>query len=152
MSKEKYFELIDNLCDECQIREPQTLYETCDLVVLGIAFTILYHEDTECVVVFCDFGAAPEENRSLVLRRLLEANMFTLNFFAPCFAFNPETEHVLLRAHFPLEGLTAQELLNMLGTHAAMAAEWRRTHFLTDMPAWNDASLPETPEAPRPNA
>ena len=133
MSKQKYCELIDELCSVCEISNPQSMYETCDLLVMDVAFTLLYREPIDGIVLFCEYGEVPEANRAQILERVLEANTLTFDFNTPCFTVNPETKHVLVRAHVPLENLTAQELLTVLGTHAMSANVWRKTHFLDDV-------------------
>ena len=130
MSKRKYCELIDQVCARCGIDDPQSMYDVCDLIVMDVAFTLLYREAIDGVVLFCDYGEAPEENRSQILQSLLEANTYTFDFNTPCFTINPETKHVLLRAHLPLEILTPEELLSTLGAHAAAANLWRKTYLL----------------------
>ncbi|MES2354840.1 MAG: CesT family type III secretion system chaperone [Pseudomonadota bacterium] len=149
MSKQKYVELIDQVCKECDIDDPQSMYDVCDLIVMDVAFTLLYRDAFDGIVIFCEYGEVPEENRAAILQSLLEANTYTFDFNTPCFLINPDTKHVLLRAHMLLDGLTAQDLLTTLGSYAMTAGIWRKTYHLDGAAGSEGGGLPNESLPPK---
>src|SRR5436190_12263413 len=100
MSKQRYYQLINEICSRCNIPNPQSMYENCNLTVGGIPVTLAYVGSVNqgSIISFCDFGVPPELDHAAVLRRVLEANMFLLGVKTTHFAINPETGHILLLA------------------------------------------------------
>lgn len=128
-----YAQLIDELCLLVMIPHPASLYETANLSVRGVDFTFFYQSGSGSgdILVYAGFGSLPDARRQDVTQRLLETNLTLFNGpFSPSFAFNPQTQQVLLVSNVLMEGVTAQALLDLLGHMAELALEWRGSFFL----------------------
>jgi hypothetical protein len=84
----------------------------------------------ENVLVACDFGEVPQENRCAVLEKLLAANRNMHGLWSPVFTMDPNTGHVLSMLALPLEGLDPGRTMQTMMKHVVVVENWRRTHFL----------------------
>lgn len=133
MSYEMYCELIDTVCQQLGIPDPQSNYELCQINVDDNKYSLGYIEaEPECLIAFCHFGDVPEQRAVAILRRLLEINMLMFSAQAPRFSINPDTGRVLLIIQIPLEGLTYGALMEALVIFSRIAKNWRK-NFLLDM-------------------
>ena len=133
MSIEAYRELVDEICVKINIPDPEPMYESADMCIMGVEFS-MYHcgeRSPDHGVVYCDFGPLPTEAREAVLLRLLQTNLFMFTVNSPTFTCNAENQHIVLAANVPLATATADALLATLMGVAEMAMEWRARHFLT---------------------
>ena len=125
MSKDAYRRIIDQVCETCAIPDPESMYEAFDVTVNDAPVTMFYREAIDAVVFYCDFGELPEIDRTNFLQELLIANLFSVEQTTPCFAINPETNHVVLRGQLPVNTLSARDLLATLDAFSASANRWR---------------------------
>jgi hypothetical protein len=134
MPSKKFCELIDDVCHVAKIPHAQSLYESADLDVDQIKFTLRDGSGNvdEAVAFYCQFGSLPPQvSRADALQRLLELNLAMFGVYTPVFSVNPESNHVLLMARIPMQDLSGEKLLNILAKYAAKAKEWRKTYYLT---------------------
>lgn len=145
MSHENFRQLVDQVCEETGIEVSKSMYESVEFDYMGIAFTLVYRPTLECVAIVCDFGVPPEEERELVLQKLLETNAFAIDITTPCFALSPDTGHVFMKGYIPADGLSKTDLLTQLGMYVMVAYQWRETHFTDE--AANGFSSSYTPQS-----
>lgn len=134
MATKQFRDFIDQVCKLVNIKDPERMYESADLDVDGVKFTVVDHSRDErfCLALFGDFGQVPKNNlRAPALQRLMEINLWMFGINTPHFSVNPETDHVLLIGHFDAQDLMPEDLLKMLGQFSAKAKEWQKTYFLT---------------------
>ena len=126
MSKQKYCDLIDSLCERFQIEDSKSMYEACNIQIEEIPFTLLHanYIDDDSMIAYCDFGELPTEKRQPILEHLLTANLMMSSKMLGV-ACNPENGHVMMLRRFLLSRTTTDELLMDLGEMAFCASEWR---------------------------
>jgi len=117
--------------------------DAVNLVVEGVPFTLTC--DTEWgedyMLFVCDFGPVPPGDRARMLERVLETNLYMFGPHAPTFSINPGTRHLVLMRLLPLQGLTAQALLDALPCYALSAHQWAQTGFIEEAPEPGAAAL-----------
>jgi hypothetical protein len=137
MSKQKYCDIIDQLCDKLGIEDPESMYEACNLEVDGIAFTLTYGDyvDEECLLIYSDFGEPPmdDHSRAKAFQRLMEINLQVFARCKPNFGFNPETGRVLMMTHFGLERAELDLVMFELVNVASMVKLWRENFFVAPL-------------------
>lgn len=144
MASPTYCKLIDQLCALTMIPTPSAFYEQANLSVKEVDFSLKHTLSVGegDVFIYASFGALPTANREAVLQRLLETNLYLLSGpFCPSLSYNSDSELVVLIGHVPLENLTAEHLLGLMGGIADMALVWRNGYFL-DGPATQPARAP----------
>lgn len=108
--------------------------DSVNLLVEGVPFTLtcnpLWGEDH--LLFVCDFGPLPTGDRVRMLERVLETNLYMFGPNAPTFSINPGTRHLVLMGLLPLQGLTAQALLDALPFYALSAHQWGATGFIEE--------------------
>jgi hypothetical protein len=148
MSDGRFEQLLRDLCVLARIADPAPVLQTRTLLVNDVAFTI--HERdaepdgrTDALTIYCDFGIVPAQREAVVLRRLLEVNLFLADApLAASFIINPETEHVVLGFRAELGKITAELLVQTLESCAQEAERWRKGYFLD-----SDSAGPVMPRA-----
>jgi hypothetical protein len=143
MSKQKYCEIIDQLCEKLDIEDPESMYEACNLEVDGIAFTLTYgdYADEECLLIYTDFGEPPmdAESRAKAFQRLMEINLQVFARNKPNFGFNSETGRVLMMTYFGLTRADLDLVMFELVNVASMVKLWRENFFVTPLDKALDA-------------
>lgn len=106
--------------------------DAVNLLVEGVPFTLTCRPEwgDEHLLFVCDFGPAPPGDRARMLERVLETNLYMFGPNAPTFSINPGTRHLVLMGLLPLQGLTAQGLLDALPCYALSAHQWRGNGFI----------------------
>ena len=133
MSYQKYCDLIDEFYFQTEIDDVPNRYENTNFNLLEIPVTLAYGgEDTDNLLLFCEFGELPEEGQDKALRKILECNMELFAQNAGQFSINPETGQVLLMVRLPLDEIEKETFVGILMMYASMAKEWRQTYFLTE--------------------
>jgi hypothetical protein len=134
MSMETYRKLVDEICTLTNIQKSELLYQSMDLQVKGVNFSMFYWKEIspDYGVVYCDFGPLPSENREAVLLRLLQTNLYLFGINTPSFAIDRQTNHVLMAINIPLEKTTAEHVVLALSDFAELALGWRVGYFLTE--------------------
>ena len=130
-----YRALIDQLCAQCDIKNPESLYDTATNLHLNETNFSLYYGgsiDPFSVLVYADFGALPADYPNTVLLRLLETNMYMFGVNSPSFTYNPDNRHILLMFRVPLANATADSVLAILAGISDMAIAWRKDYYLLD--------------------
>jgi len=142
MATEKYCRLIDQLCEKLGIENPESMYETCDLDISDIGFTLSQGEedDENGLYVYCDLGSLgelPEATYGQVLLNVLEANLYMKGDNAPRFGFNSATGDVVIMHRLEIEELTIDELTELLTNLINYVPQWRAETLgtSTDTPA-----------------
>jgi hypothetical protein len=106
--------------------------DAVNLVVEGVPFTLScgpeWGEDR--LLFLSDFGPVPAGDRARMLERVLETNLYMFGPDAPTFSINPGTGHLVLMGLLPLQGLTAQALLDALPCYTLSAHQWRANGFM----------------------
>jgi hypothetical protein len=144
MASPIYCKLIDQLCELTMIPSPSAFYEEANLSVKDVDFSLKHTPGVGegDVFIYCGFGPLPVANREAVLQRLLETNLYMLSgAFCPSLSYNRDSKQVVLIGHVPLEGLTAERLLGLMGGAADMALIWRDGYFF-DGDSPNDVAKP----------
>jgi hypothetical protein len=134
MTTETYKRLIDEICQMAQIPNAQLMYQSADLRIDDVNFTLIEAGlgDEDGLALYCDFGPLPTHRREQVLERLMQLNLAMHGINTPVFSLNQETGHVLLARRIVLRQITALEVMDMLAVHAAQAKQWAQTHYLHD--------------------
>jgi hypothetical protein len=132
MSIGRYRNLIEQLCERFNIPDHGAMYQSAQMRLSGVEFT-LYHGGfmvPDSVLVYCEFGELPQQNRENILLRLLETNMYLFNAHCPAFTYNMHQNHVILMCRFPLASATLESTLELFDFFAGLALRWRKDHFL----------------------
>lgn len=130
-----YCALIDQLCARCDIKHPESLYETATNLHLNETDFSLYYGgsiDPFSTLVYADFGAFPADRSNTVLLRLLETNMYMFGINSPSFTYNPDSQHILLMFRVPLANAKVDSVLEILAGISDMAIAWRKDYYLLD--------------------
>lgn len=132
MSIGRYYKLIDQLCERFNIPDPGTLYQSAQLRISGVDFTLYYGGGMvpDSVLMHCDFGELPQQNRVEILLRLLETNMYLFNANCPAFTYKAHQNHIILMCRFSLMSATLDSTLELLDFFSDLALRWRKDHFL----------------------
>ncbi|MBC3345594.1 CesT family type III secretion system chaperone [Pseudomonas sp. SWRI196] len=152
MASPTYCKLIDQLCELTMIPTPSAFYEQANLSVKEVDFSLKHTPGVGegDVFIYCSFGALPEANREAVLQRLLETNLYLLSgAFCPSLSYNRDSQQVILIGHVPLETLTAERLLGVMGGAADMALIWRNGYFFDGASPGQAASTVQHKPTPR---
>ncbi|WLH00994.1 CesT family type III secretion system chaperone [Pseudomonas beijingensis] len=148
MASPTYCKLIDQLCALTMIPTPSAFYEQANLSVKDVDFSLKHTPGVGegDVFIYCSFGPLPVANREAVLQRLLETNLYLLSgAFCPSLSYNRDSEQVILIGHVPLETLTAERLLGLMGGAADMALIWRDGYFFDGPDTGRDAKPAQAP-------
>jgi hypothetical protein len=135
MSTDLYRALIDEICVKCDIRDPESLYRSAtNLHVNHTDFSLYYGGaiDPFSALLYCDFGALPQDCPLTVPLRLLETNMYMFGVNSPVFTYNPDNGHVLLMSRIPLTSASADHVLEILSGLSDMVLGWRKDFYLDD--------------------
>ena len=143
MSREKYERIIEDLCARNKVPVDPNTYLKLDVAVDGTLFSLIpasgvSGEDIDAIGYIGDMGPLPEEDREDVALHLLETNLFAMGRDTPVFALNPESGHALITGTIPvapvINGIeipvTGDIVLKVLAAMAAVASEWRASHFM----------------------
>ncbi|WP_245219461.1 type III effector [Pseudomonas parafulva] len=152
MAAPSYCRLIDQLCALTMIPSPSAFYEHANLSVKAVDFSLKHTPSVGegDVFIYASFGALPTAHREAVLQRLLETNLYLLSGpFCPSLAYNSDNQEVTLIGHVPLETLTAEHLLGLMGGIADMALNWRNGYFLDGQQAAPPANAAQAPKTGR---
>lgn len=128
-----YFQLLDEIHQLTLIPKSLLCPELTQLSVRSVRFSMytVVDQDQDYLVIHCELGALPTEQREQVLIRLLETNFHLVNSAKPVtFCHNENTGHIMLSMAQPLSRLTAQGVLDQLGALADYALVWRENYFL----------------------
>ncbi|MGB3123374.1 MAG: CesT family type III secretion system chaperone [Pseudomonas sp.] len=135
MANEHYRHLVDELCLLTQIPSAAVLYESLQLIVRGIDFSLrpIENPEADAVLLHADFGPLPSRQREAILLRLLDTNFHLVDGVRhSSFSHNEHTGHVLFGSALPLESTTAAQVLLLMGHIAEYAQAWRQSYFLDD--------------------
>lgn len=102
--------------------------QTAQLVMQGVAFSLLPGWSAQGLRVVADLGEPPVEHRAAIYQRLLELNLVIDNGHHQQLALEPGTGRALLS--FQFSGQDAAQLMQSLRRAAAQAIEWRGSYFL----------------------
>lgn len=137
MAQDDFDRLIDGIGRIKNLPRTKDQNNACHLHVNGVAFTLAPAPnnagDVDALGYFCDFGPLPEDlPEAVVLRRLLESNLFLFGADLPRFTCNPETGHVLLAGRVLLSQVTGDIVIQLLDQMSGYARQWGENHFLED--------------------
>ncbi|MBT2340262.1 MULTISPECIES: CesT family type III secretion system chaperone [Pseudomonas] len=155
MASPSYCKLIDQLCELTMIPTPSAFYEQANLSVKEVDFSLKHTPSVGegDVFIYASFGPLPTANREAVLQRLLETNLYLLSGpFCPSLSYNRDSELVILIGHVPLENLSAEHLLGLMGGVADMALIWREGYFFDGAATGRDAKPTQAPNPIKRNA
>lgn len=134
MPATNYQKMIDEICALADIPLSQLMYQSADLKIDDIDFTVIEAgigaEDG--MALYCDFGPLPTVGRETALERLLQINLVMHGINTPVFTLNQDNGHVLLARRIALTNMTALDVMNQLAEHAEHAKQWRQTYYLRD--------------------
>ena len=132
MSKEMYCQLIDSFCEKFGIADPEPMYKACNLRVNNTDLTLLHGDfiDQNCLIVYCDLGEPPADNKQLAIQRLMEVNLSSFAHGAPRFGRNPETGHLLLMQRLTLSETDVDTLMTSMAEFESFALVWRQNFLL----------------------
>jgi len=132
MSKELHCRLIDQICVKAGISDPESQYESCNLVIDDVHLVLMHGGDTfpDYLFIYVDFGEPPAAQREMIYRRLLQTNLFMYSDTPSSFALNARNDHVTLVQHARLAESIADTLWEKMTAAAHLAKVWRTTHLL----------------------
>lgn len=87
------------------------------------------------LMVACDFGEVPQDNRVAVLEALLIANREMHGVWSPVFSLDPTSGHAMSMLAVPLDGFDTVQALQTLTRHVEAVQRWRRDRFLEPIAA-----------------
>lgn len=99
----------------------------------GVPFMLAHDAEQwgeENVMIACDFGPAPQENRCAILETLLAVNRDLHGLSSPVFTMDPQSAHIVAMLALPLEALDAAQTMQLMMKYVAVAENWKQTHFL----------------------
>lgn len=146
MANAHYHRLVDDICQLALIPSTALLYQTTQLSVKGVDFSLHHVEGSDAgkVLIHADFGLLPAQQREAILLRLLDTNFHLSGGEYPiCFSHNERTGHVMFSASQPLDNVTGSGVLLLMGHLADYAQAWRQTYFLDERPYRQPASRPD---------
>ncbi|KAF1010957.1 MAG: hypothetical protein GAK32_01137 [Pseudomonas fluorescens] len=135
MANQHYRQLVDQICQLTQIPTAALLYESTQLTVRDVDFSLSHIESPEAdaVLMHADFGPLPSRQREAILLRLLDTNFHLIDGVRhSSFSHNEHTGHVMFGSALALQGTTAEQILLLMGHIAEYAQAWRQTYFLDD--------------------
>ncbi|WP_064455074.1 hypothetical protein [Pseudomonas antarctica] len=138
MANEHFRQLVDEICQLTLIPRASLLYESPQLTVRGVDFSLrpLENADAETVLMHADFGPLPARQREAILLRLLDTNFHLIDGVRhSSFSHNEHTGHVMFGGALALESTTAAQVLLLMGHIAEYAQAWRKHYFLDDQRA-----------------
>jgi hypothetical protein len=148
MSKEKYRELIDQVCADHGFEPEADTYITCNVQMNGIPFMLMHGgvTDIESLYVYCEFGELPDTRGIEIMERLLETNLYFFGSNGPAYGFSSDTGCVLLMFRMAIPKITIQNIRMLMGQLMFQAHVWRKTYFLfgDDQAPMPSTSQPET--------
>jgi hypothetical protein len=132
MSKEKYCELIDQLCEGFGFKASEAEYAQCNVHLNEIPFMIIHggEGDEDSLYMYCEFGELPAGREAEAMERLLESNLFLFGNSAPTYGSSPDTDFMLLMFRMAISKTTLESLSNVMLQFSTQAQIWRRTFFL----------------------
>lgn len=104
----------------------------------GVPFMIAYDPvqwGEDGVLMACDFGEIPQEDRCAILESILAANRDLHGLHSPVFAIDVDSGHLLSMSVLPLEGLDPSQTMLTMMKHVAVVDCWEKTHFLSTEPS-----------------
>jgi len=111
--------------------------EVLGIQVEGVDITISHRDAVEeggsdqgVVILACDMGEVPQENRCTILEKVLEVGMHMTGLLLPYFGFEPQSQHLLLISVLPMNGIDVELALDMISKLVLVAKDWQETHFL----------------------
>ncbi|ALU89651.1 hypothetical protein Hrubri_2466 [Herbaspirillum rubrisubalbicans M1] len=137
MSKQHYEQLIQQLCNLCQIKGAQGILEGGPVAVNDVVFSLAHHEQLspDTLLVYCDFGAVEVGREAQAYRALLETNLLMYAGNGPMYTLSPATGRIVFANRYRLSGMDAVTLRSILAHLAAKAMDWRKDQFLDPPPA-----------------
>ena len=134
MSFAAYQSFIDQFCERAGLPDSRSMYHGAE-VRIGNTDFMLHHGGTqapEMVMIYCGMGAVPPApQRDAVLLGLLESNLHLFGGSGnQSFAFNRESEQILLTCALWLGEISGQSVLGMLASLDLWATEWRSNYLL----------------------
>jgi hypothetical protein len=111
MSRERYAELVQDLCDELGLGSPAEFLEKGLLQVGDALVGLEYLEDRNEIRLMADLGEIEEGvDRDRLFQVLLEANLHNTTFSLPTFSLQPESGHPIVAYHLPLQALVDEHI------------------------------------------
>jgi hypothetical protein len=134
MYKEKYYELIDQVCEKLGISDPEPMHNACDIRVSDIPFTLLHggEVDEDSLYIYCNFGEPPAERKAVMLRLLMQTNLSIFGNNSLNLGVNTHTGRTLQMSRMAISQTTIESLMSVLVSVAAYAHMWRRSYLLSD--------------------
>lgn len=132
MWTEKFDEVISGLCKMYEL-DPRPVLEGHPVAMGDVGFCLVHdaEADSPLLLVYCDFGAVPQELEAKVYRSLLEANLGAYKGQEEIFCLEPNGRVVFVN-NIPLQNLTPDALAAELAMISAYATTWRDGYFLGD--------------------
>ena len=117
MSREKYHAFIDALCHAYAVEDPAAMYETCNLRIGPVSFTLRHagDDDPDGLLVYADYGEPPQSTQEHILLQLMQLNFFMLDENLSCFGLDGQSGHVILMKRFALSEISIEFLMSKLG-------------------------------------
>lgn len=132
MSRELFDSVIQGLCGMYKL-DPAHVAAGGAVEMGGVNFCLLHDRegDSPLLMVYCDFGAVPQELQAQVYKKLLESNLSTYTGQGETFCLAPDGR-VVLANNYPLEFLTPELLAGHLALMSIFAKNWRDGYLLDD--------------------
>lgn len=132
--QQQYVRLIESFCALLSITDSAAMTSVVQggaIDIDDVRFSFAYSATNapDRLLVFCDYGAVPEQQQAKVYRSLLETNLFLYDSDAAVYSVMPDSGRVLCATRFMLQALKPEELRSIVTLLAQRATDWRRSHF-----------------------
>lgn len=150
MSNPAFVNLIEGLCREYGLDQPERIVRGGALAIGDVVFSLSCDERLGAGLVFihCDYGPVSRTREADVYRSLLEANMALYSGSAPAYTVSPDSGHVVAVDHRRLGECTPAALRTLLAEMQAQAKAWRADYSLFKPQARRGAPAAPPPAAP----
>jgi hypothetical protein len=127
MSRERYVELVHEVCTVVGLPDAEYVVETQTLEIEGFDVRLDHHETDPGAMYVCFHYGAVTAGRSLVVFRLmLEANLLVYAQDQAQLCMDADTGSIVLLVHLPMgPDITGEYLADLLGHYAEHGRYWQ---------------------------
>src|SRR5438309_10908831 len=129
MMRIQFETVVRELCELAKLDDPAYVIRGGSVEANGVTFSLVHDEllDESKAFLFVAFGGPPERREASAYFELLKRNFLTFASGGPIFTVSPFTGEIVLVESFPLDSVTAQEILHAAVRHTEAALDWRKT-------------------------
>jgi hypothetical protein len=127
MSRERYVELIHEVCNTVGLPDADYIVESQMLEVEGFDVKMEHHENDAGAMYLCfQYGAVTPGRTLVVFRLMLEANLLVYAQDQAQLGLDADTGGIVLLVHFPMSAdITGEYIVQLLAHYAEHGRYWQ---------------------------